>query len=276
MKLFAFMTTVCMVSAAAAAQAPDDRDRDYSFADLADVSLAAPIVARAEIDEAIRIREERAAGVPPGHIRYYVEADLLNLIRSDRSVPAQVTYLVDMPLGPDGRRPDIEGQQVLLMAQPSGRAGELRLVSRHAQVEWTPAREQTVRAILAEASGDDALGAVTGVGTIFSVPGALPGESETQIFLETADNRPVSVSVLRRPGQQPRWSLSLSEIVTQALPPPEPNTLLWYRLACSLPDDVPLSAMEAMDPAQRDRARADYALVIRDLGPCPRYRGESR
>ncbi len=36
--------------------------------------------------------------------------------------------------------------------------------------------------------------------------------------------------------------------------------------------DVPADAIEAMDPGQIERARADYALVMRDLGSCVRYR----
>lgn len=278
MRLFALLPVVCaaLLSAAPASAQPVP-DPQYSFADLADAALGAPVVARAEIDDAIRLREERAVGVPPGHVRYYVEADLSSLIRADRTVPARIRYLIDMPLDADGDRPDIEGRQVLLMLEPvAGRPGEMRLVSRQAQIDWTPEREEVVRRLLADASEPGAPGAVTGIGNIFSVPGTLPGESETQIFLTTADRRPVSITVLRRPGQQPRWGVSLGEVATQTLPPPEPETLLWYRLACSLPDQAPASAMEAMDPGQIERARADYALVRRDLGACPRYRNGSR
>lgn len=278
MRLFALLPVVCAaILGVAPISAQVTEDRQYSYADLADAALGAPVVARAEIDDAIRLREERSVGVPPGHVRYYVEADLMNLIRSDRTVPSRIRYLIDMPLESDGDRPEMEGRQVLLVLAPvAGRPGEMRLVSRHGQIDWTPRREEIVRALLAEAAEPSAPGVVTGIGNIFSVPGTLPGENETQIFLTTADNRPVSLSVLRRPGQQPRWGVSLGEVVTQTLPPPQPETLLWYRLACALPDQVPASAMEAMDPGQIERARADYALVRRDLGPCPRYRDGPR
>ncbi|MCA1748567.1 MAG: hypothetical protein ABR601_06370 [Parasphingopyxis sp.] len=278
MRLFALLPVVCGAAfAIAPLAAQPTEDPQYSFADLADAALGAPVVALAEIDDAIRLRDERAVGVPAGHVRYYVEADLLNLIRSDRTVPGRIRYLIDMPLDADGGRPDIEDRQVLLMLEPvQGRPGEMRLVSRHGQIDWTPEREQVVRGLLAEAADPAAPGAVTGIGNIFSVPGTLPGENETQIFLATADGRPVSLSVLRRPGQQPRWNVSLGEVVTQSLPPPEPETLLWYRLACSLPAQVPASALETMDAGQVERARADYALVLRDLGPCPRYLDGSR
>ena len=267
-----FLATLCIVGLAfpLAAQAPATADSlGLEYSDIADAALPAPIVARAEIDEAVRLREERAVGVPAGHVRYYVEADLLSLIRSAGPVPSRITYLVDVPLLANGKRPDLEDREVLLFAEPvSGRPGSVRLIGPSSQLDWTERREQIVRSLLTEASQPGAPSRITGVANVFSVPGTLPGESETQIFLATDDGRPVSLSVLRRPNQQPRWSVSLSEIVESALPPPQHDTLLWYRLACALPRQLPASAMEAMSPAQIDIARADYALIVRDLGQC--------
>jgi hypothetical protein len=246
---------------------------ELTYADLADLALNAPVVALAEIDRASRLDEERAIGVAPGHVRYYVEAELQSLIRSPAPVPARVSYLVDMPLDADGRRPRFRDRRVILLAAPvPGRSGEIQLVAPDAQLDWTAAREERIRAILNEAAAADAPGIVTGVGSVFSVPGTLPGESETQIFLATSDGRPVSVSVLRRPNQRPRWSVSLSEIVESSVPPPLPNTLLWYRLACFLPGRLPESSMEAMDREQIATARADFRMVVDDLGRCPRNR----
>src|SRR3546814_7628869 len=71
------------------------------------------------------------------------------------------------------------------------------------------------------------------------VPGTIPGESETQIFLRTSDQRPVSLSVLRRPGEAPKWSVSLDEMVDESSAPAGRDTLLWYRLACFLPGQLP-------------------------------------
>src|SRR3546814_13668580 len=73
---------------------------------------------------------------------------------------------------------------------------------------------------------------ITEVGDAFHVPGTIPGESETQIFLRTSDQRPVSLSVLRRPGEAPKWSVSLDEMVDESSAPAGRDTLLWYRLAC--------------------------------------------
>ncbi|MEO1169103.1 MAG: hypothetical protein AAFW97_10380 [Pseudomonadota bacterium] len=249
------------------------QQRELSYADLADLALGAPVVALARVDRTRRVDEERATGLRPNHVRYYVEAELLTLIRSANAVPARVSYLVDMPLDGDGRRPRIRDRQVILLAMPvPGRRGELQLIAPDAQLDWTEDRERTIRALLSETASDDAPGTVTGVGNAFSVPGTLPGESETQIFLATSDGRPVSLSILRRPNQDPRWTVSLSEIVESASPPPERNSLLWYRLACFLPERLPEASMETTDRSQIAVARQDYAMVISDLGPCTRYR----
>jgi hypothetical protein len=108
------------------------------------------------------------------------------------------------------------------------------------------------------------------VGAAFHVPGSLPGEGETQIFLQTVDSRPVSLSILRRPGEQPRWSVSLGEIVDEAAGPPARDTLLWYRLACGLPASLPTTTTADLDPAAAAVAREDYAFVLTALGPCGR------
>lgn len=265
--------SLALPSPVAAQDSPPPPDTQFSYADLADLALSAPIVARAEIDRANRLDPERAPGIAPGHVRFYVEAELSSLIRSAGTVPREVRYLVDLPLGADGRSPRIRGNDVLIMASPvRSRPGELQLASPSAQIGWTPERERLVRAMLTEATAANAPGLVTGVASAFSVPGALPGESETQIFLSTSDGRPVSISVLRRPNQQPRWAVSLSEIVESASPPPARNTLLWYRLACFLPDELPRTTFDSMDPSQISIARQDYQMVIRDLGRCDRYR----
>jgi len=246
---------------------------ELTYADMADLSLSAPIVATARIDRARRLDEERAVGVAPNHVRFYVEAELETLIRSTDGVPARVSYLVDVPRDADGRRPRIRDRQVILLADAvPGRRGELQLIAPDAQIDWSQHREQVIRAILSEAASEDAPGTVTGVGSAFSVPGTLPGESETQIFLATSDGRPVSLSILRRPNQQPRWAVSLGEIVERASPPPDRNTILWYRLACFLPDSLPNASLENMETRQISVARADYRLVRADLGICRRKR----
>lgn len=245
-----------------------------SYADLADLAAAAPVVATATIRDALRLKDADAAGVPAGLARFYVEADVAALIRGAGGLPGQVRYLVDVPLDARGRAPKLRKARVILLASPvEGRPGELRLVAPDAQLPWTAGDEARLRGILTALNAADAPPQVTGINNAFHVPGAVPGESETQIFLATADQRPVSLNILRRPGESPRWAVALGEMVDDAARPPERDTLLWYRLACALPDELPERATASLAAAEAEAARADYRLVREGLGACGRTRG---
>lgn len=247
---------------------------DLTYADLADLTLTAPMVAHVKVTRAVRLKGSDAANVPPGKSRFFVEADMVSLIKGPSGVPAKVSYLVDLPNGAKGRPVKIaKKNEYLLSATPvAGRPGELRLAAPDAQLAWTEERAFRIRQIVSEASRSDAPPKITGTGRAFHVPGSLPGESETQIFLQTADQRPVSLSILRRPGEQPRWSVALSEIVDDAAAAPQPNTLLWYRLACTLPLTLPRQSFVDSEPGRIGAIQADYRLVLNQLGPCARNR----
>ena len=243
----------------------------YSYADIADMALAAPIAAGAQIRRAKRVKGDAAVGLKPGQARFLVEADVQTLIRGAQGLPARVRYLVDLPLDAANRPPKLRKWRVLLLASTvPGKPGELRLVSPYGQLGWTAEQEARLRAILTEAVKPDAPPPVTGVGNAFHVPGSLPGESETQIFLATADRRPISLAVLRRPGEAPRWAVALGEMVDDSAAPPAPDTLLWYRLACFLPPALPDSSVDEMAAPESEAARADYRLIVEALGPCER------
>ena len=126
--------------------------------------------------------------------------------------------------------------------------------------------------MLREAAAPDAPPRIVGLGKAFHVPGSLPGESETQLFLLAADGRPISLNVLRRPGQEPVWAVALTEIVDEAAAPPQANSLLWYRLACSLPRELPPQSLSETDPQHAEAVRDDYRFVMEQLGACPRAR----
>lgn len=245
--------------------------RRFSYADLADMTLTAPIVAGAEIRRASRLKGELAAETPAGHARFHVTADVRTLVRGANGLPARVSYLVDIPLGAANRAPRLRRTRILLLAAAvPGRPEELRLVAPDAQLAWTPENETRIRAIIQAAFSPDAPPRVTGVGKAFHVPGSLPGESETQIFLTTQDDRPISLAILRRPGEAPRWAVALGEMVDDSAAPPAPDTLLWYRLACSLPASLPETSVADMGGEDAAAAVEDYRLVIAGLGRCER------
>lgn len=242
-----------------------------SYVEIADLVIGAPLVVDAIIASTTRIKGAEAANVPPGFVRYYVEADVGALIRGPGAIPPRLGYVLDAPLGPGGRQPRYKKSRVLLFARPVGSsASQVQLVGPQAQRAWSPELDTLTRRIASDVLAADAPPIVTGVGNAFHVPGSLPGEGETQVFLTTQDNRPVSLNILRRPGEQPRWAVALSEIVDDAAGPPQRDTLLWYRLACSLPRQLPTRSTQALEPANAAIAREDYRFVLEQLGRCER------
>ncbi|MFN3436010.1 MAG: hypothetical protein ACK4ZY_16650, partial [Sphingomonas sp.] len=86
----------------------------------------------------------------------------------------------------------------------------------------------------------------------------------------TANGAPISLSILRRPGEQKRWAVALGEIVDDAAAAPQRDTLLWYRLACGLPRALPATSLADAEPENAAAAREDYRFVLDQLGPCRR------
>jgi hypothetical protein len=261
-------------AAPAESQAPPATAPSPTYADLADLALLAPVAAQVRVTRSVAVKAERAPGLKPGMARFYVQAALVSLIRSPQSLPARLGYVVDLPRDSKGKAPKLrKGSEFLLLAAPvAGRPGELRLIAPDAQIPFAPGHAATLRSIIREASSAAPPPRIAGIGRAFHVPGAVRGESETQIFLQTAEGTPVSLTVLRRPGETPLWAVALSEIVDEAAAPPAPGTLLWYRLACGLPRALPSQSLAEADSEGAAAIRADYRLVLERLGPCVRSR----
>lgn len=258
-------------------QAPDSQPVQAAgptYADLADLALPAAIAAHVRIARAERLSREEAPGAPAGHRRFLVDADMVALIRGPSGLPARVRYLIDLPDDARGRSADLRrrSEWLIFATRSPVRPEELRLASPDSQLAYTPEAAERLRAMLREAAEAGAAPRITAIGRAFHVPGSLPGESETQFFLQTANNRPISISVLRRPDEAPRWAVSLSEIVDDAAPSPARDTLLWYRLACSLPTQLPRQSLSEASAEEARAIEADYRLVMEGLGDCPRRR----
>lgn len=244
-----------------------------TYADLVDVAEPAPLVIRATIRKQTALKPERAGNVAPGHARLYVEARTVSLISGQVPIGENLNYLVDVPLTAKGKVPKLRKQDVLLFAKTvPGKPSQIQLVDTRAQFLWSDGLEQRVRPILTETLAADKPPVVTGIRDALSIAGNLVGESETQIFLNTADGAPASLTVLRRPGQAPAWGVSWTEIVDQAAKPIRPGTLEWYRLACSLPASLPAEVNLQQGTQARARAAQDYRFVMAQLGACPRTR----
>lgn len=246
-----------------------------SYSDIADLADASPLILK------VRIRSVRTVELPAPEgsktrVRYQmVNATTLSLIRGTNGIAPQVAFMVAAPpkakmaaesaLAPVRLR---AGGTMLLFARPAARAGQIQLVSRHAAQPWSEALETTTRAITAELLGANAAPAIVAVGDAFHVSGTVEGESETQIFLKTATGAPVSLSVTHRPGETARWGVSLGEIVDETAVAPAPGSLLWYRLACSLPPTLPDISVRTLPLLDAESARRDYRFVIESLGSC--------
>ncbi|MDH7639704.1 hypothetical protein [Sphingomonas oryzagri] len=241
---------------------------------MADLAFAGQIAVIVTVHDTVHLKDADAAGVAPGFARFYIEGDVNALIAGQGGVPASVSWIADVPMTSANRLPKLKKAKLILLARPvPGKPGMLQLVSKTAQLTWTPDLEQRLRTILTQANGPSAPPVVTGIGHAFHVAGSIPGEGETQIFLKTADNRPVSLNIQRHPGEDPRWTVSLGEIVDDAAAAPQKDTLLWYRLACSLPAQLPADAVADQAPDDATAAQADYKLVLDGLGACGRTDG---
>lgn len=242
-----------------------------TYVDLLELAQASDIVLRAEVADQRVVPPERAPGLAAGKVRLYVEVVTQALLAGSGPVGETQAFLLDLPLDARGRRPNIREQVFLLFAdRVEGRPGQIQLVGPQAIQPVDPLLEQRVRHVLTQLVAGDRPPVIEDVREVMSVPGNLVGESETQLFLNTREGAPVSLTVLRRPGMAPTWGVSWTEIVDSAARPPVPETLEWYALACFLPPEVPVAAFIQRDPDSRARARADYALVLADLGACAR------
>lgn len=276
-KIRSAATTLAMLAwvqslPAAADSAPKPAPAPVSYADLADLSDATPLVIRAQPRKIIKVEPERARGLRAGWGRFYVEAKTEALIAGTVPLGGSLTYLVDLPLDPKGKPPAIKKKSVVLFARTvAGRADALQLVAPDAQLLWDLVLESRIKSLLGELYAPGAPHRITGVREAIHVGGDLAGEGETQIFLTAANGEPAAIAVSRKPGQPPRWGVSFSELLASDAAPRR-DSLGWYRLACFLPRDLPGPANVSERGADRAAAAADYAFVMAELGPCPRTR----
>ncbi len=267
---FIFLTSVAGY-AAPQNKSPMFVTPQLNYSDLADFALASKLVAHVQIQGVKPLKGALAQGTPAGHQRLLIQAKVIALLKAPESQAARLEYLIDAPIDSRGRFAKLKKVESLIFARPI-RTGEIQLIAPDAWVTWSEDYGQTVRSILTAATQPDAAPQISGVASAFHSPGSLPGEGETQIFLTTRDNRPASLTVQRRAGAEPRWFVSLGEVVDEGVSQPEKNTLLWYRLACFLPQTVPDSLIGDQPAAMQAEIQRDYSYIQQSLGPCVRAR----
>lgn len=272
-------STVLSTSAGAqtylAAQAPirSNSTAEPTYADLADLALASEVVARAQVRSVVRLKAEVARPASSSAAARLLIKARTSALLVGPSLAESVQFLADVPLETNGKLPKLAKMQVLIMARAvPGKPGTVQLVAPDAMLPWTAVRENRLRAILTELSSPAAPPAFAALREALHVRGNLAGEGETQVFLSSTGGDPVSLSILRRPGQPTSWGVSFTDIVDQAARPPERETLAWFRLACFLPRELPKGTNISGSAADRLVAAEDYALVLAGLGPCTRNR----
>ena len=243
-----------------------------SYADVADLVTIAPLIVDAKIRSVKKLPAVQAVGVPENIQRMIVEADILALIRGNGGITSRVRFLLDLKKDARGKLPSLNKQRLFLMADYSSTPGNIKLARPDALIQWSTGNDALLRSITQEAVQINAPAQVNAVINAFHTPGTLIGDGETQIFLATANKQPLAITVVSTRGQAKSWSVSTSELIDEASSAPEQRSLLWYRLACGLPSKLVDTVFESSDAAARGSARADYAFVLKALGPCGRQR----
>jgi hypothetical protein len=277
-------TGLCLIllglGAAASAQVPLALPSSFaieadtaSYADIADLVVISPLIIDVTVRNVQKLSPEQAVGVPTSLERVLIEADVLALIRGQGGISPRVRFLLDVPKNAKGKIPKLKKQRMFLFGRPVlRRPGEVQLSRPNALALFSPTNDTLVRAITKEAVQTDAPRHISGISSAFHSPGTVLGEGETQVFLKTDNDQPLSLTVLSRPGQQKQWAVSTAEVIDGSATAPERFTLLWYRLACGLPRLLPPDRVEGANKANIARAQANYKFVIDSLGPCGRKR----
>ncbi|MFC3713449.1 hypothetical protein ACFOMD_12760 [Sphingoaurantiacus capsulatus] len=242
------------------------------FADIADLTIGAPVVLKAAITKASKLSRKEAPDVPEGRVRLLIEAQVQGVLTAREAVPAKISYLWDGSLDARGKVPKLKGLPVILfLKRVPGREGQYQLTSRNGQIAGTARSEQHIRRVLSDIRQPDIRDLrVTGLGNAFHVRGSIPGEAESQIFINTATGRPVSLVVLSRPGQAKSYSVALSDVIDDAATTIPRDTLMWYHLACQLPRALPAGSVDQLEDADKQAVAADYGFVLTSLGACGR------
>src|SRR6476620_10343563 len=109
---------VASATAASAAQPAPAPAPAATYADLADLTEAASLVALVEVRDQAQVEPERAPGLAPGHARLYLEARTLALLGGSSALGESIVYLADVPLDAKGKAPKLKKQHFLIYADP--------------------------------------------------------------------------------------------------------------------------------------------------------------
>ena len=244
-----------------------------SYADIADLVVISSLIVDVTVRDVKKVSADQAVGVPTTLQRLLVNADVIALIRGDGGTTPRVRFLLDMQKDAKGKIPKLKKRRMFLFGrQVINRPGEIQLSRPHALALFSLNNDALVRDITKEAVQLDAPRRIMSIANAFHSVGTMLGEGETQIFLKTDTDQPLTLTVLSRPGQQKQWAVSTAEVIDASATAPQRFTLLWYRLACGLPRALPADRIEAASSEIAGLAGSDYKFILDALGPCGRKR----
>ena len=99
------MPAVSLAQDATPAAAATPAEPTLTFADLAGLVEAAPMIAVVAISDQATVEPERSPGLAPGDVRLYLEAQTEALLAGRSAVGQSLTFLADRALLPNGRPP---------------------------------------------------------------------------------------------------------------------------------------------------------------------------
>ncbi len=242
------------------------------YADMADLVTTAPMIIDLQIRKVKRVPDSQSSGVQPGYQRTLVSANVLSLVSGRSGVAAQIQFLIDLPPDAKGKYPKLKKQRLFIFAKPvQDRKDMVQLIRPDALAYYSDANNALVRSIATEAVKLNAPERIIAISSAFHNASTILGEGETQIFLTTDKRQPFGLTVESRAGQR-QWAVSTSEILSETEPAPQRNSLLWFRMACGLPAELPAARVGSENPQDIKAAQADYRYVRQQLGACGRTR----
>jgi hypothetical protein len=235
--------------------------------------LSSPVVARGLIKGQSRLGKAEAATLPPlppGQGRAMLEVELQTVLKAPDALPAKLKFLWQGPLDAKAKLPNFKKQSLLLFLTPKTRSGVTGygLSDVNSIRSWSTAEAEQLRAIAVAAQDPAQRGlAIKGVRTAFvTVPEDGNSAAFVHILFATQSGAPLAAILENQGG---RWSLrtTLSDLDQDGVAV-QPQSLLWYHMACGLPAQPPELVTRQPSEAEQALATQAWQAMLEQLGPC--------
>lgn len=234
---------------------------DPGFMTLAGQTLDSPVVLSARVSRISKVSRDQAVGLGIGGERRLITADVESVIQAPAAIPARIRFLADWyPQDGGDAFPNLKKLKLLLFLQTvPDRDDHYVLTGRESLVIWQPEIETKVRTLSGSALAPPVKGFVAR-----DVAGLFAWGDRTQILIDGTDGRRVTADVpaaAEEPIQVAFDDTGQQRVTVQ------PASMIWYQLACVLPQKLPDTTWQAYRTMTFD-PRAAYADFRARLGPC--------